>query len=66
MVFKFLTWLKSETTDNQFRDILKATEDDIKFNRIAFNKRTNQLQFIKICTRCAYVIIRTTGGSKWV
>ena len=61
MVFKFLTWLKAETTDSQFKEILKATEDDIKFNRIAFGKTTTPLQFIRICTRCACLIIRSGG-----
>lgn len=61
MVFEFLKWLKTETTDEQFKKILLATEHDIKFNRIAFGKTTPPLEFIKICRICACVIIRTGG-----
>lgn len=62
MVFEFLKWLKTETTDEQFKNILLATEHDIKFNRVSFGKRTSPIKYIDICTKCANVILR--GGEK--
>ncbi|MFT8352425.1 hypothetical protein [Clostridium saccharoperbutylacetonicum] len=62
MVFRFLKWLKENVTEEQFKDILAATEQDIKFNRVSFNKRTNQITFVNICTRCACVILRYQHG----
>lgn len=58
MVFKFLTNLRAKTTDEQFKDILAATDQDIKFNRIGFGKTTGPKKFIEICTGCANVILR--------
>lgn len=48
MVSKFLNELKIDTTDEEFREILKMTEDDIKFNKIGFNKKTTQIELINI------------------
>lgn len=61
MVFKFLTWLKANVTDEQFKDILEATDQDIKFNRVGFGKRTTPKEYIDICTKCANVVLRTGG-----
>lgn len=58
MVFKFLANLKAKTTDEQFKDILAATDQDIKFNRVGFGKTTGPKKFIEICTGCADVILR--------
>ncbi|NAS17082.1 hypothetical protein GND98_004155 [Clostridium butyricum] len=67
MVFKFLSQLKLKTTESQFKEILQATEQDIKFNRVSFGKTTSPIEFIEICTRCACLIIRLggTGGDKY-
>lgn len=58
MVFKWLTWLKGQVTTEQFKTILNATDQDIKFNRVAFGKRTNQMQYINICSRTAQTVIK--------
>lgn len=58
MAFKFLQWLKQNVTKEQFKVILNATEQDIKFNRVKFGKRTNQLQFVDICSRTAQAVTR--------
>jgi len=58
MVFKFLRNLRAETTEEQFKDILAATDQDIKFNRIGFGKTTGSKKFIEICTSCANVILK--------
>lgn len=59
MVFKFLRWLKANVTEEQFKDILAATDQDIKFNRVGFGKRTNPITYIDICIRCAKVVLRS-------
>ena len=62
MVFKFLTWLKANVSSENFKDILAAADQDIKFNRVSFGKRTSPIKYIDICTKCANVILR--GGEK--
>ena len=34
MAFKWLTWLKGQVTKEQFKTILDATDQDIKFNTL--------------------------------
>lgn len=58
MAFKFLQWLKQNVTKEQFKVILNATDEDIKFNRVKFGKRTNQKEFVNICSRTAQTVIR--------
>lgn len=58
MVFKWLSWLKSQVTEEQFKVILNATNADIKFNRVAFGKRTSPIEYINICSRTAQAVIR--------
>jgi hypothetical protein len=58
MVFKFLRALKKEVGENNFKDILVATEQDIKFNRVGFGKKTNPKKFIEICIGCKNVLMR--------
>ena len=57
LVFKFLHWLRQNVTKEQFKIILKATDEDIKLNRLAFGKRTNQIQYVNICSRVAQMVI---------
>ena len=58
MVFEFLNNLKKEVGEINFKDILEATDQDIKFNRISFGKTTSPKQFIEICTGCKNVLLR--------
>ncbi len=58
MVFEFLKWLKANVTEDEFKEILEATDQDIKFNRVGFGKITGPITYIKICTSCAKVILR--------
>lgn len=60
VVFNFLTLLRSYLTEEQFKDILAATDQDIKFNRVMFGKTTKPLEYIKICTRCANVVLKVS------
>lgn len=58
MVFEFLNNLKKEVGEINFRDILAATDQDIKFNRVGFGKTTSPIKFIEICTGCKNVLLR--------
>lgn len=49
MLFNYLNNLKNNTNDEDFREILKMVEDDIKFNRTSMGKKTSTKEFIKIC-----------------
>ena len=51
MLFNYLKSLKNSTNDKDFKEILKITSDDIKFNRVSFGKTTSQEEFINICQR---------------
>jgi hypothetical protein len=55
----FLDLIKSQTTEEEFRKILKDADDDIKFNRILFGKTTNLNEYIRICAICVKVYSRT-------
>ncbi|WP_024614643.1 hypothetical protein [Clostridium sp. Ade.TY] len=58
MLLKYLDKLKQITTKEQFKEILKITEDDIKFNKVMFNKRTSSQEFILICNRSLNLVKR--------
>jgi hypothetical protein len=58
LAFKFLHWLRQNVTKEQFKTILNATDEDIKFNRLAFGKRTSQMQYVNICSRTAQTVIK--------
>ena len=62
MVYKFLRWLETIVTKEQFKCILNATEQDIKFNRVQFGKVTGSMKFIDICTKCATAVLRGESG----
>ncbi|QXE19984.1 hypothetical protein [Clostridium sp. 001] len=46
-----------EVTDQEFKEILKMTTDDIRENRIKFGKRTNLNEVSHIALR-AYKVIK--------
>ncbi|MGL4571828.1 MAG: hypothetical protein ACRCVJ_12270 [Clostridium sp.] len=58
MLLQYLDWIKGQTTKEEFTEILKMTEDDIKFNQIGFKKLTRQYEFIFICHRCFNLVRR--------
>ncbi|WP_244833396.1 hypothetical protein [Clostridium sp. BJN0001] len=62
MVFNFLDELKRKVCKKDFEVILDMVTDDIKFNRVKFNKRTSPKEFITICNSCYIAITRCNGG----
>lgn len=53
-----LNKIKKKVTPDEFRTILKMTEDDIKFNRVGFGKTTTPVEFAIIAQRSYEVISR--------
>ncbi|MFL0194241.1 hypothetical protein ACJDU8_01420 [Clostridium sp. WILCCON 0269] len=49
-----------EVTDQEFKEILQITTDDIRENRIKFGKRTNMEQMFTIALRAYGVMKRVT------
>jgi hypothetical protein len=58
MVFEFLSNLKKEVGESNFKTILDMTDADIKFNRVSFGKTTCPAKFIEICTGCKKAFMR--------
>lgn len=44
-------------TDGEFKEVMKATTDDIKFNGVKFNHRTNIMQMLTIA-EISYAVIK--------
>lgn len=59
MFYLFLDLLRSQTTEDEFKEILKETDNDIKFNRIRFGKTTNLKEYIRILAIYTKVYSRT-------
>ena len=62
MALKYLKWLKDSAGEDIFKQVVKAAEDDIKFNRVGFNKTTTEDKFIEICMLCHTAILKTAWG----
>lgn len=60
-VFEFLSELKKQVTEDEFKLILAVTDQDIKFNRIQFGKVTKPHDYIVICSLCKDAILRCTS-----
>lgn len=58
MLIKYLDELKATNTKENFEKIVKITEEDIKFNRVNFNKRTAVSDFIAIAEMAKEVVLR--------
>ena len=48
MLINYLRELKKSMKD-EFKSFIETVERDIKVNRVAFGKKTNQQEFINIC-----------------
>ena len=59
MALNYLKWLKNSAGEEIFKQVVKAAEDDIKFNRVGFNKTTTGDKFIEICMLCHTAILKT-------
>lgn len=57
MIIELFKFLESIATKEEIKEILNATWDDIKFNRVSFGKLTKPKDFIEIALRCSKVIL---------
>ncbi len=62
MVLEFLNNLKSKVSKEDFAVIFAMTREDIRFNKVSFNKKITPKEFVEICTRCWITLNRCNGG----
>lgn len=62
MLFGEIQKLKKRCSSDLFEDILIAVEDDIRFNRLSFNKKTPPKEFLEILSRTEIVFRRVYEG----
>lgn len=58
MLLKYLDKLKSNMDKHSFLILVNAVEDDIKFNRIRFKKRTTPEEFIRLLEMTKEAVLR--------
>lgn len=58
MLLKYLTELKNSLAKDDFYSFMRDVTNDIKVNRIAFNKRTSQAEFENICEILKETLVR--------
>lgn len=61
MLLKYLNQLRNRMDKHSFLMLMSAVEDDIRFNRVRFNKITTAKEFIDIVERTHKVISRCTA-----
>ena len=61
MVLEFLNYLKSKVSKEDYVVIFAMTREDIRFNKVSFNKKTTPKEFVEICTRCWNALSRCNG-----
>jgi hypothetical protein len=49
MLLEYLTELKNSLSEDDFYRFMKDVTNDIKVNRVAFNKKTSQAEFKDVC-----------------
>lgn len=49
MLLEYLTELKNSLSEDDFYRFMKDVTNDIKVNRVAFNKKTSQAEFKNVC-----------------
>jgi hypothetical protein len=49
MLLEYLTELKNSLSEDEFYRFMKDVTNDIKVNRVAFNKKTSQAEFKDVC-----------------
>lgn len=60
MVFEFLKELRSQITEDEFNETLKVATENIKLNRVGFNKVTKGEMFIGICMN-SLIVVQSKG-----
>ncbi|EPB8165145.1 hypothetical protein ACRTAK_000741 [Clostridium perfringens] len=58
MVLKAIQRLKNKYSSYDFKTILFIAEEDIRFNRLGFGKKTSQLKFLEILSEAEMLVSR--------
>lgn len=58
MNYKYVQVLKSKYSKEDFKSILLAVDQDLKFNKLGFNKRITNKEFLRIITTTEEVFRR--------
>lgn len=58
MLLQYLTELKNSFSKDDFYSFMRDVTNDIKVNRVAFNKRTSQEEFKNICEILKEALLR--------
>lgn len=58
MLFHFFKELESQTTEKEFKEVLKIATQDIMFNQVKFDKRTSERKVIEVCMESLILIQR--------
>ena len=56
MLFHFFKELESQTTEKEFKEVLKIATQDIMFNQVKFDKRTSERKVIEVCMESLILI----------
>lgn len=49
MLFDFFKEMKSQTTEKEFKEVLKIATQDLMFNQVKFDKRTSERKVVEVC-----------------
>jgi len=58
MLFHFFKELESQTTEKEFKEVLKIATQDIMFNQVKFDKRTSERKVMEVCMESLIMIQR--------
>lgn len=58
MLFNFFKELKAQTTESEFKEVLKIATQDLMFNQVKFNKITSERKVIEVCMESLILIQR--------
>lgn len=58
MVLRAIKRLKEQYSNYDFKAILNIVENDIRFNRIGFGKKTSQVEFLEILNEAEMLVRR--------
>ena len=58
MLFHFFKELESQTTEKEFKEVLKIATQDIMFNQVKFDKRTSERKVMEVCMESLILIQR--------
>lgn len=58
MLFNFFKELKAQTTESEFKEVLRIATQDLMFNQVKFDKRTSERKVIEVCMESLILIQR--------